>query len=216
MDCRNFSYFLVNFLGLQLTKYQYHDFMMLLQNLEYMTRASQFRKYKAEHNLENLPNYQKRWKDLWKFAYDCVLMEEVMRRINNWSWTHMKEHINMCKTYRKIYKTKLSSKKIDANLQNNLNHYEMILDEVNIRIQRQLAERELESEKETESQGWFSSWWSSKPKEVEKDQKKLVEKVENALSPEEKEDLFEAIDYQENAHHGIYPKRFVAYKLAFE
>ena len=51
---------------------------------------------------------------------------------------------------------------------------------------------------------------------MEKDQKKLAEKVENALSPEEKEDLFEAIDYQENAHHGIYPKRFVAYKLAFE
>ena len=149
--------FLANFSGLQLTKYQYHDFMMLLQNLEYITRASQFRKYKALHNLENLANYQKRGRDLWKFAFDCVYNEEVMRVINNWSWQHMKEHINMCKNYRKIYKTKLSSKKIDAKLQENLDHFEMILDEVNIRIQRQLAERELESEKETESQGWFSS-----------------------------------------------------------
>ena len=45
-------------LSLQLTKYQYHDFMMLLQSLEYMTRAAQFRKYKSEAGLENLPNYQ--------------------------------------------------------------------------------------------------------------------------------------------------------------
>ena len=45
-------------LGLSLSKYQYHDFMLLLQALEYMTRASKFRKYKARHQLENLPNYQ--------------------------------------------------------------------------------------------------------------------------------------------------------------
>jgi hypothetical protein len=45
-------------LGLSLTKYQYQDFMLLLQALEYMTRSSSYRKYKARHNLENLPNYQ--------------------------------------------------------------------------------------------------------------------------------------------------------------
>jgi hypothetical protein len=45
-------------LGLSLTKYQYQDFMLLLQALEYMTRSSNYRKYKARHNLENLPNYQ--------------------------------------------------------------------------------------------------------------------------------------------------------------
>lgn len=45
-------------LGLSLSKYQFHDFMLLLQALEYMSRASSFRKYKARHDLENLPNYQ--------------------------------------------------------------------------------------------------------------------------------------------------------------
>ena len=45
-------------LGLSLSKYQFHDFMLLLQALEYMARASAFRKYKARHQLENLPNYQ--------------------------------------------------------------------------------------------------------------------------------------------------------------
>ena len=45
-------------LCLSLSKYQYNDFMLLLQAIEYMTRASKFRKYKARHNLENIPNYQ--------------------------------------------------------------------------------------------------------------------------------------------------------------
>ena len=45
-------------LGLSLSKYQFHDFMLLLQALEYMARASAFRKYKARHHLENLPHYQ--------------------------------------------------------------------------------------------------------------------------------------------------------------
>ena len=110
-------------LCLQLTKYQYHDFMMLLQQLEYMARASQFRKYKARHGLENLPNYNGRHRHLWKFAFDCVYEEEVMRRINNWSWEHMKNHVKNCKEYRRFYKEKLTSKKISEELLDVLNRY---------------------------------------------------------------------------------------------
>ena len=129
----------------------------------------------------------------------------------------MKKHIELCKEYRKIYKQKLSSKKISETLQHDLDFYEEKLDEVNIRIQRQLAEREIMAEKETESSSSWFSWWSSKPKKDDKEEKqKLSEKFENALSADEKEKLYEVIDYQENAHHGIYPKSFVAYKLAFK
>ena len=129
----------------------------------------------------------------------------------------MKEHIELCKNYRKTYKLKLSSKKISENLQTDLDFYEQKLDEVNIRIQRQLAEREILAEKETESSSFWSSWWSSKPKKDDKEESsKLSKKFENALSSDEKAQLYEVIDYQENAHHGIYPKRFVAYNLAFK
>jgi vacuolar protein sorting-associated protein 13A/C len=148
-------------LCLQLTKYQYHDFMMLLQSLEYISRASQFRKYKSRHGLENLPNYNGRIKDLWKFAFDCVYEEEVMRQINNWSWDYMKKHITTCKAYRQLYKVKLtSSKKLTEDIKNQIRKFEEILDEVNIRIQRQLAENEIdkvEREKEAEKQDKKSS-----------------------------------------------------------
>lgn len=47
-------------LCLSLTKYQQQDLMMLLQSFEFISRASKFRRYKARHGLENLPNYQGR------------------------------------------------------------------------------------------------------------------------------------------------------------
>ena len=64
-------------LCVQLTKFQYYNFMMLLQSLEYMSRASQFRKYKARYDLENLPNYSGKAVQLWKFAYWSILEEFI-------------------------------------------------------------------------------------------------------------------------------------------
>ena len=111
-------------LRLQLTKYQYHDFMKLLQSLEYMTRASQFRKYKAAAGLENLPNYQGKFRELWKFATTSVYEEEVARRHNNWSWDHMKNHLRICKRYRELYKIKLTSDKLPDDIVKDIEDHE--------------------------------------------------------------------------------------------
>ena len=140
--------------SLQLTKYQYHDFMMLLQSLEYMTRAAQFRKYKAEANLENLPHYRGKARELWKFATNAVYQEDVARRHNNWSWDHMENHLKICKTYRDLYKTKLTTQpsKLSEAFKKDIEEHERYLDEVNIRIQRQLAEREVDKKIQAEKE----------------------------------------------------------------
>jgi sialic acid synthase SpsE len=44
---------------------------------------------------------------------------------------------------------------------------------------------------------------------------KTVKKLEEALTASEKQQLYEAIDYQESAHRGIYPKSFVARRTSF-
>ena len=106
--------------------------------------------------------------------------------------------------------------------------YEKILDEVNIRIQRELAEREIredeiqhqqKSKSNGSSSGWFSGWFSSSKEnstEIQSsDQSKVLKRLAVEMSTEEKEKLFEVIDYQENAHHGIYPKSFVANQMKF-
>ncbi len=224
-------------LCLSLTKYQYQDFMMLLQSFEFLSRAAAFRKYKARNGLENLPNYAGHFKDLWKFAFDCVYEEEVMRRINNWSWSHMKEHIAKCKNYRALYKQKLVSDNLGDRLKKDLRWHEDELDEVNIRIQRQLAEREVEQEKakkkaqseeaakaNTGFWGWLTGGGGGKAEGGGGDSgdgKGLgigtnIKRIGEALTVEEKNKLYEVLDYQEHAHHGIFPKSFEARKLIFD
>ena len=220
-------------LCLSLTKYQYQDFVMLLQSFEFLHRAAKFRKYKARHNLENVPNYVGRLRDLWKFAFDCVYEEEIMRRINNWSWEHMKSHLNRCKQYRRLYLQLLSTAKPSPELKKDLRRFEDALDEVNIRIQRQLAEREVEKKelelkrkKQEAAKGGFWGWWAGSSSGAASEDgedgatphggKAAIKILENALSSEEKAKLYEVIDFQENAHHGIYPKRFLAKKLSFK
>ena len=201
-------------LSLCLTKYQYQDFMMLLQSFEFMSRASKFRKYKARHKLENLPNYASRLRDLWKFAFDCVYEEEVMRRINNWSWSHMKEHRARCKAYKELYMKKITTPKPPKELVEHLRRLEDALDEVNIRIQRQLAEREVdkiekeraEAEAERKKAGGFWSWFGGggsgggeSPEQNEIEMSNLggeIKRLKEAMSLEDKEKLFEIIDYQ--------------------
>ncbi len=220
-------------LCLSLTKYQYHDFVMLLQSFEFMSRAAKFRKYKARNGLENLPNYSGRLRDLWKYAFDCIYEEEVMRKINNWSWTHMKVHISKCKTYRELYKKKLTTEKLGEQLRKDLRWHEDELDEVNIRIQRQLAEREVEQEEakramNTAAKGGASGFWgwltgSGGNKEGDGDDGdetsplgSNIKAFSEALTLDEKSKLYEVLDYQENAHHGIFPKSFEARKLFFD
>jgi hypothetical protein len=113
-------------------------------------------------------------------------------------------------------------------IQDDLDRYECILDEVNIRIQRQLAEREVKKKIEDDKKsryfvkntyvtqlndefnkklviyssssgggllGWF--WGGNKKSSADGATEVFnVKKLEEALSPEEKKDLYEAIDYQ--------------------
>jgi vacuolar protein sorting-associated protein 13A/C len=139
--------------------------------------------------------------------------------ISNRSWDHMKQHVTKCKKYREVYKIKLSSKKPSDLVKEQIRLYERDLDEVNIRIQRQLAEREVKKKAEddsraasSESGGGFFGWmWGSKKPasgDTADDVSKTVKKLEEALTPAEKAQLYEAIDYQVIPWHH---SRFLCY-----
>ena len=122
----------------------------------------------------------------------------------------MKEHLNKCKKYQAAYRQKLTSKKLTDGLKEELKSLERDLDEVNIRIQRQLAEREvkkkIEDDKKIKAEtsggsgggGYFGWMWGSKKPSTDETTEvaKTVKKLEEALTPAEKKELFEAIDYQ--------------------
>ena len=56
----------------------------------------------------------------WKFAYNCIMEEQVQRRRKMWSWENIAKHRSTCKKYKDCYKKKLTLKKVPSDLQKQL------------------------------------------------------------------------------------------------
>lgn len=79
----------------------------------------------------------------WKFAYKCVLEEDIRRVHRNWDWNHIRSHRELVKEYGTLYKIKLESKKPSAATLNRINQLENNLDVMNIIVTRQRVENEV-------------------------------------------------------------------------
>lgn len=76
----------------------------------------------------------------WKFAYKCVLEEDVRRIHRNWDWIHMSSHRKLIKEYSILYRQKLESKKPSTITLNRISELENNLDVMNIILTRQRVE----------------------------------------------------------------------------
>ncbi|VDN06934.1 unnamed protein product [Thelazia callipaeda] len=183
-------------LAVAVGKFQYQDLLLLLEAQE------RFR--------------------TWLFAYNAVLEENVRRRRNNWNWERMKKHRNLVRAYREAWLKKQTERNLSSKDQIVIEEAENQLDVFNLNVARQQADMEIDKRclKRLEDQpqgwiGWAKSWWSGGENAKESKGNNalssgdIVTKFEEALTPEEKAKLFEAIDYQENTPATDYPKHFV-------
>ncbi|GIY23535.1 vacuolar protein sorting-associated protein 13 [Caerostris darwini] len=199
-----------------LSRLQYQDLIKLLESLDRMTIASLYRKYRPD-----VPKtgHAKEW---WKFALNAILEEDVRRKRRNWSWDHMKHHLDSCKKYKELHVLKLQGKKFTLEMTSQINAYERDLDLFNITMARKQAELEvLRSAKKEVKQswgGWFGSFFSKDQLQDSADEstgKKIAKQIEEAMTADEKQKLYEAIGYQEQPVVTEYPKEFVENKLLF-
>lgn len=201
-------------LALGLTKSQYQETMQLIDQFGRMSRAYPYRKYRP-HGI----SYKGHYKEWWHFAFRCVLETDIQRRKKNWSWENMKETRRLCKLYADVYKQKLTVKKPTQQLLDQVEDCEKQLNIQNLVIIRQKVELEVEKslkqKEETESKGWFSGWWGKKDDSTSESDD-IKKKFQAAMTGEEKEKLFKAIGYQENAVATELPETFVALKMHFE
>ncbi|KAJ1520910.1 hypothetical protein ONE63_003990 [Megalurothrips usitatus] len=207
-------------LAISISKSQYRDVMLMLESMDWMSRAAPYRKYRPF-----VPSYSGHSKDWWRFAYKCILEEEVRRKQRNWNWNFMREHRSLCKSYATAYRQKLTMKKIPAELTIQLQEMENKLDVFNIVLIRQRIEVQVERDQAEEllqkqqRKGWFSSWWGGAA-EADAIQPgsaaDLAKKIEAVMTPEEKAKLYRAIDYQENSTPAIYPAHFVENIFSFK
>ncbi|CAK1546186.1 unnamed protein product [Leptosia nina] len=206
-------------LAVNLNKAQYQDMMLLADSMDRMSKGAPYRKYRPDLNI-----YKGHYKEWWHFAFKCILEEEVLRRRRNWDWTHMLSHRKLCKDYANAYQNKLTCNgKVSAEHQCILDKAEKSLDLFNLVVIRQQIELEVERLGKLEaeakkSRGWFSGWWgggSSKDDEISQGVA-IMKQFEKAMTPEEKEKLFRAIDYQENTAPLHLPVEYVAVEGHFK
>ncbi|XP_076225482.1 vacuolar protein sorting 13C isoform X3 [Nomia melanderi] len=205
-------------LRIGLTKKQYRTLVQLGEGLDQAQKSAPYRKYRP-----NFTSYRGHYKEWWHFAYTCILEETVRRNRKNWDWNHMKQHRDLCREYAEVYQTKLTTKKVVQEIEDRLTKCEMNLDIFNLVIIRQQIEMEVERLAEKEKnlkakRGWFGFLWSGSQAEETQDLNSaaaIMRKFEQAMTPQEKEKLYRAIDYQENTAPAHYPETYVMIDTRF-
>lgn len=225
----------MNRVTLGVTRHQYQKVIALAENMDRSMKGAPYRKYRP-HNLPVKGN-AKRW---WFFAYNSIL-EPIRKRRLEWTWDHMADVRHMCRKYEVALKAKRITKKPSPENLAICEEMETKLDLFNlIRIQNMVdiivSKMELEKPQKT---GWFSSWFGggANIKSVDQCENGAISKLNlvlieieilinfvfllvaqfgAAMTPEEKQKLFNAIGYHEQATPIQLPREFVAISFFFE
>ncbi|OXB81709.1 UNVERIFIED_CONTAM: hypothetical protein H355_010270 [Colinus virginianus] len=206
--------------AVEFNKPQYFSVMELLESIDMMTRNLPYRKYRPDVPLHN---NAKIW---WKYVIYGILEVNVQRKLQMWSWEHIRHHRNQVKNYKELYRTKIISKKPNEEILKSLEEFEKVLDIFNITLARQQAEVEATksgckiykpgTKQDDESSGGWFSWiwgWSREDKDEQKQEVK-ASSLEVLMTSEEKAKLYAAIGYSETAVDPTLPKSYEAMKLS--
>ncbi|KAJ6225422.1 hypothetical protein RDWZM_003967 [Blomia tropicalis] len=190
---------------LQVTNYQIHTLLLLLDSIERMRSAAPYRKWRPSVSIKRDPLL---W---WKFIYTSIVETGVRRKKREFSWQSIHEIGRKRKIYTELYRRKLLGENVT-----NLEDYEKDLNLITIVMARSRAEMDtkeiLDARKEKAKRGWLSGWWSSSaPKNNE-----VIKDIKEEFTSEEKDKLYKAIGYDENSLLQLYPPEFIAHRLSFK
>ncbi|RXM33331.1 Vacuolar protein sorting-associated protein 13A [Acipenser ruthenus] len=206
--------------AIELNRPQYLSILELLGSVDMMSRNLPYRKFRPEVPVHS---NAKLW---WKYVTTCIFEVNVKPRHEMWSWKHIRRHRQKVRTYKELYKMKITTKKPSEELLKLLQEPEKTLDIFNITLARQQAEMEASKAglkiyrpgvkvEEEESGGWLGWMWSwSGEKQEDKETKSGG--FDELMTPAEKAKLCKAIGYSETAVDPTLPKDFEAMKLSFQ
>ncbi|XP_075288131.1 intermembrane lipid transfer protein VPS13C isoform X2 [Opisthocomus hoazin] len=207
---------------IEFTKPQYLSMIDLLESVDYMVRNAPYRRFRPDVSLH------KNARQWWKYAGNSVLEVHIRRYTRMWSWSNIKQHRQLLKSYKNVYKSKLTQSKLSEETQRQIQDLERKLDVFNIILARQQAQVEtirsgqkLPKKKTTEVEkkggGWFGGFWGRRESRKKEDEESPVpETIDELMTPEEKAKLFTAIGYSDSSHHLSLPKQYVAHVVTLK
>uniref|UniRef100_A0A8C3HY10 Vacuolar protein sorting 13 homolog C n=1 Tax=Chrysemys picta bellii TaxID=8478 RepID=A0A8C3HY10_CHRPI len=202
-------------IAIELTKPQYLSMIDLLESIDYMVRNAPYRKYRPDVPLH------KNAKQWWKYAANSILDIHIRRCTRVWSWSNMKHHRQLLKSYKNMYKNKLTQSKLSEETQRQIqvlaiNMVVYLTVEYVIRSGQKLL-RKKSADGEKKGGGWFSGFWGKKESRKKEDEESTVpETIDDLMTPEEKAKLFTAIGYSDSSHNLTLPKKYVAHVMTLK
>ncbi|XP_057669487.1 intermembrane lipid transfer protein Vps13 isoform X2 [Diorhabda carinulata] len=195
-----------------INKCQYRDIISLVDSMGRMTKGLPYRKYRP-----NITEYKGHYHEWWKFAITAVLEGDVRRKRRDWNWDHILNYRQMCKEYHTLFTAKQQKKQLKPDETDRLITCEKTLDLTNLIIIRQQVKAEAVKEAQTQGkQSWWDWAWGSKSKgSIDSSKIDIIDQFKKEMTPEEKENLYKAIGYQENAAPTEYPEEYVDLSCAF-
>ncbi|XP_075713818.1 intermembrane lipid transfer protein VPS13C isoform X2 [Rhinoderma darwinii] len=214
----------VQHIAIELTKPQYLSMIDLLESVDYMVRNAPYRKYRPVVTLKEDPS------EWWKYAITSILDVHVRRKTRMWLWNNISQHRENLKSYKNAYKAKLTQTKVSEETTKQIQALEKHLDVFNIILARQQAQAEVvrsgqkvltkkaSPSGEKKSGSWFGGFWGKKETSKKEDSEEISvpEKIDDLLTPEEKNKLFTAIGYSESSYNLSLPKTYIAHILSFQ
>ncbi|XP_058986884.1 intermembrane lipid transfer protein Vps13 [Musca domestica] len=205
-------------LNIGLTSTQFQLIMGLLDDMNHFSLGVPYRKYRPF----NTP-YKGNAKTWWKFAITAVLEEQIKKKNRSYTWEHIKEHRQLCRTYAESHKERCLTKKPSATLEETCALAEQKLDLFNLMLIRKRIQLEVdrvrqseETKKEnTKKAGWFGGWFGGGKKNDDDEQVDLVSSIQAAMTPEEKKKLHKAIGYEDNMAPLQLPEHYEAVHMKF-
>ncbi|XP_077487985.1 intermembrane lipid transfer protein VPS13A-like isoform X2 [Amblyomma americanum] len=198
--------------ALQLSRQQYLEMILLGQSFTLMEINQRYRKYRP-----NIPckGNEKVW---WKYAYDAVVGEYV----RPYSWKAIKEHRQNYRQYKEMYIKRLQMPN-DAEIRVDVQMLEDKLNIANVLMAREEAKLELlrsepnRAVPRKKDVGWWASWFGSSAADEAEEEIEVIGERERSfwsrLTPEEKEKLYEAIEYADASTE--VPEHYIAHKVNF-
>uniref|UniRef100_A0A674KAL2 Vacuolar protein sorting 13 homolog C n=1 Tax=Terrapene triunguis TaxID=2587831 RepID=A0A674KAL2_9SAUR len=199
-------------IAIELTKPQYLSMIDLLESIDYMVRNVPYRKYRPDVPLH------KNAKQWWKYAANSILDIHIRRCTRVWSWSNMKHHRQLLKSYKNMYKNKLTQSKLSEETQRQIQvlAINMAVYLTVIRSGQKLL-RKKSADGEKKGGGWFSGFWGKKESRKKEDEESTVpETIDDLMTPEEKAKLFTAIGYSDSSHNLTLPKKYVAHVMTLK
>uniref|UniRef100_A0A3B3CIT6 Vacuolar protein sorting 13 homolog C n=1 Tax=Oryzias melastigma TaxID=30732 RepID=A0A3B3CIT6_ORYME len=210
-------------IALEMTKPQYLNMVELLESIDRMVKNAPYRMFRPE--VPVLKN-ARTW---WKYSINSIMEVHIRRVSRMWAWSSIHGHRRNLKAYKTAYKTKLlAQSKTGPDTERQIQDLEKVLDVFNITLARQQAQMEVirsgqklaakKAAGQKQGGGFFSGWFGRKTKkeDQELEENQDEERLDQLMTPEEKEKLYTAIGYSGSSHNLSLPRQYVAVVVTFQ